>query len=88
MRQFTDSDVRPTDTSFDGYICAEREELVYDPPKWMAAGRQETASGYGSRLNSGLKINFNGRLYRIYVTVFSNNGTAWFKTKGKRYIVR
>lgn len=86
MKEFTTQDVVPCST-FDGHIYAGTEELVWDPPEWLARGLQETASGYGRKLNSGRKIHFNGRLYRIYVTIFSNSGTAWFKAKGKRYAV-
>ena len=85
MKQFTEADVVKTG-DFER-IYADRSELVYDPPEWMKRGLQETASGYGKRLNSGLKISFNGKLYRIYVTIFSNAGTCWFVTKGRRIIV-
>jgi hypothetical protein len=86
MRNFTETDLQPS-TVFDGWIQAMRDELVYSPPAWMSRGLQETATGYGKRLNSGLKIQFNGKLYRIYITCFSNCGTAWFTAKGKRYSV-
>lgn len=76
--EFTEADVVKTG-EFER-IYADRSELVYDPPEW-------TASGYGKRLYSGLKISFNGKLYRIYVTIFSNAGTSWFMVKGRRIIV-
>ena len=81
-KQFTQDDV--TDS---GYIYADRSELIYNPPKWMQEGLQETATGYGKRLNSGYSILFCGKQYRIYVTCFSNSGTSWFTAKGKRVIV-
>lgn len=85
VKQFTEADVvKHSDME---RIYADRSELVYDPPEWMKRGLQETASGYGKRLNSGLKISFNGKLYRIYVTIFSNAGTSWFTAKGRRIIV-
>lgn len=84
-RQFTDSDV--SNASGYDHVYADRTDLVYDPPAWMKAGRMETASGYGKRLNSGLKIHFNGKLYRIYITIFSNNGTAWFVSRGRKIVV-
>ena len=85
MKHFTETDVNKIG-DFER-IYADRSELLYDPPKWMKLGLQETASGYGKRLNSGLKISFNGKLYRIYITIFSNAGTAWFVTKGRRIVV-
>ena len=63
-------------------IYADRSELLYAPTSWQKLGLQETSSGYGRKLNSGYKINFNGKLYRLYVTIFSNAGTTWFKANG------
>lgn len=76
---FTVKDVGPY-----GINCL-LSDLIYNPPAWMRAGRQETASGYGQRLNSGYMIRFERRIYRLYVSIFSNNGTTWFKT-GNRTI--
>lgn len=84
MKLFTSADIIQTDYA---RLYADRSELIVDLPEWMKRGLQETPSGYGKRLNSGLKINFNGKLYRIYITCFSNAGTAWFTSKGKRIIV-
>lgn len=82
MKHFTDADVDER-----GRIYCSREDLEYAPTKRMLEGLQETASGYGARLNSGLKISFNGQMYRIYVTIFSNCGTSWFIAKGRKIIV-
>lgn len=86
MKEFTEADIVNNGAGLDR-IAADRSELLYDPPDWMKAGLQETASGYGKRLNSGLKINYCGKLYRIYITCFSNCGTCWFTAKGRRIIV-
>ena len=86
MREFKESDVRPS-ASWDGRISASRVDLIDAPTEWQKRGLSETASGYGRRLNSGMKIRFEGRDYRVYVTIFSNCGTCWFKTKGRRIIV-
>lgn len=85
-KEFTDADVKELGGSYPR-IFVERSELVYDPPEWMKQGLQQTASGYGRKLNSGLKISFNGKLYRIYVTIFSNNGSSWFVAKGRKIYV-
>ncbi len=68
-------------------IYADRRELIHAPTKWQKMGLQETRTGYGRRLNSGLKIEYCGKLYRIYITIFSNNGSAWFTVKGKKIFV-
>lgn len=74
------------DSSLSKIIC-DKTDLVRSEPEWMKRGLQETASGYGAHLNSGYKINFNNRLYRIYVTIYSNSGSCWFKVKGKKIFV-
>lgn len=86
MKHFTSADVKPS-SSWDGEIAADLKDLIFDPPAWMKMGLQETASGYGKRLNSGYKISFNGRKYRVYVCIFSNSGTSYFITKKKRIVV-
>lgn len=68
-------------------VYASRDELHYDPPQWLAKGLTQTQSGYGSKLNSGLKIYFEGKLRRVYITQYSNAGTAWFMFRGERIIV-
>lgn len=70
-----------------GRIFADRAELVHNPPAWLSRGLQQTASGYGRKLNSGLSINFEGRLRRVYITQYSNAGSAWFNYKGQKIYV-
>lgn len=85
MKSFTDKDVE-TGGQFPRISCL-KTDLRYSPPKWMRTGLQQTASGYGARLNSGYEIEYAGRVYRVYVTCYSNSGSAWFMTKGKRIYV-
>ena len=47
-------------------------ELVYAPTAWQKAGLQETATGYGRRLNSGYKIRYAGKVRRVYYVCISN----------------
>jgi len=56
MKQFTSADVDRSG-QFTRISC-ERADLVSNPPAWLARGLQESASGYGRRLNSGLSIMF------------------------------
>lgn len=82
-KRFFEYDVIPCRSiGFYGRISCLRNDLIYNPPDWMLAGRQETSSGYGRRLNSGYSIRFEGKVYRIYTTIFSNSGTCWFQVKG------
>ncbi len=88
MKLFTDSDVEQHGAIDNaGQICCHRSELVSAPTAWQKRGLQQTASGYGSKLNSGLKINFNGKLYRLYITIWSNAGSTWFTAKGRKIFV-
>lgn len=82
MTQFTAADVKR-----EQFIYASKEDLVYAPLPWQKLGLQQTASGYGNKLTSPYKICFEGRLYRLYVTCFSNAGSTWFVAKGKKYFV-
>lgn len=84
-RQFTDADVRQTGDYH--RIYADTSELIDDQPDWMKRGLQETASGYGRRLNTGRKISFNGREYRLYATCYSNVASVWFTVKGRKIFV-
>lgn len=82
MKNFTESDIVR-----DNHIAADKSELVYSPTKWQKQGLMETASGYGARLNSGYKISYCGKLYRIYTTIYGNAGSSWFKVKGRKIYV-
>lgn len=61
---------------------------VYRPLWYHLRGLSQTASGYGARLTSAYCVRFSdGILRRIYVTQYSNAGTAWIMLAGKRVIV-
>ena len=70
-----------------GKICVEGNQLVYSPLPWQVRGLQQTASGYGRKLTNSNKISFEGKLYRLYTTIFSNSGSTWFTVKGKKIFV-
>jgi hypothetical protein len=92
MKQFTESDIRKWKSSVDGsdmyslYIT-DTADLVDAPLDWQKRGLQQTASGYGSKLTSQYKIDFEGKLYRLYVTQFSNAGSTWFRVHGRKVFV-
>jgi hypothetical protein len=79
MKHFT-----PQDIVIGGYfphIYTEPADLVERPLWHHKRGLSQTASGYGAKLASSRMIHFAGKLRRIYVTIYSNAGTAWFQTK-------
>lgn len=69
-----------------GYqLIAEDVPLIDAPLWWHDKGLQQTASGYGSKLTTRYKVEFEGKQRRIYCTCFSNSGSLWFTAKGKKY---
>ena len=60
MKDFQDSDVQAHGAGAGSIICL-KSELIRKELQWMKRGLQETATGYGARLNSGLMIRFKGR---------------------------
>lgn len=85
MKNFTENDLEQRANSV--RLHADREDLIEDFPAWMKRGLQQTASGYGRKLNTGYKISFEGRKYRLYCHIFSNSGTTYFTTKKHGQIV-
>jgi hypothetical protein len=66
---------------------------VYKPLTWQRQGLQQTASGYGNKLTSSYVARFvddraTVRERRIYVTQYSNAGTAWIIVGGKELVLR
>ncbi len=68
----------------------ERPYTIIDRPLWWhTRGLSQTSSGYGGKPTSARCVRFpDGRERRIYVTCYSNSGTAWIMLNGLRTIVR
>lgn len=81
MKVFTADDVR------NGRIPVDIGDLVYSPLSWQLRGLQQTNSGYGAKLTSFHKINYNGRLYRLYQTCYGNCASSWFRCRGRKIFV-
>jgi hypothetical protein len=62
--------------------------VVYSPLDWQIKGYSQTSTGYGSKLTTANKVQYNGRLYRVYCICYSNNGSAYIISKGKRLFLR
>lgn len=54
------------------------------PLWWHLQGLQQTATGYGRRLTTRYKVRYEGRLYRVYATCFSNVASNWIVAKGAK----
>ena len=84
MKNFQASDLSPTgleNWKFRLPYSVTNEDLVDSPLWWHLEGLSQTASGYGNRLTTSSKVSFEGKLYRVYCTLWSNSGTCWFQTK-------
>ena len=67
----------------------EPYEIIDQPLRWHLQGLSQTASGYGKALTSRHCVRLpDGRVRRIYVTQYSNAGTAWIRLDGARRLVR
>ena len=61
--------------------------LIRKPLDWQKRGLRYTRSGYGKKIPTEFMAVLNGRMYRVYVTIFSNAGTAWITVRGQTIIV-
>ena len=89
MTKFTNENIQNYKTFNFSYkkINCDREDLIVDELYHHKNNLQETASGYGNKLTTRYKINFNGRNYRVYCRCFSNSGTCYIVTKSHGEIV-
>lgn len=82
MTQTTDTHQVTHLESLTGYTVLDR------PLWWHRQGLSETASGYGRRLRSRYCVRTDdGRIRRIYITQYSNSGTAWVRYGGRDFVV-
>jgi hypothetical protein len=58
------------------------------PLEWQKMGLQYTATGYGAKIPTSKIVYLRNRAHRVYVTQYSNAGTAWIVFDGKRVIVQ
>jgi len=69
------------------------EYLIYphrvadEPMPHHKAGLSWTASGYGKKIPTTKVIYLRGRRYRVYVTQYSNAGTAYIVYQGREVII-
>lgn len=83
--------MRATWINDDGTVRYLPEPYTFeDRPLWFhTAGLQETASGYGARLRTARVVRLpDGRTRRVYLTIYSNVGTAWINLDGRLWVVR
>ena len=74
----------------DGICTYLSDPYVYEdrPLEWQRRGLQQTAAGYGKTLASSRYVRLtDGRARRVYVTCYSNAGTAWIILDGLCVVV-
>lgn len=59
----------------------QRVPVKESPLWWQEKGLSFTASGYGSRIPTRYKVQFNGRWRRVYCKIYSNIGTLFIGNK-------
>jgi hypothetical protein len=47
----------------------------------------QSLTGYGSKITTDYKVEYEGRLYRVYATCFSNAASHWILVKGEKIFV-
>lgn len=48
---------------------------------WQKRGLMYTATGYGSKIPTRYMVQWKGRWYRVYCSIFSNSGTCFIVSK-------
>ena len=60
-----------------------RERLTW----WQARGLSFTASGYGSKIPTTREVKIGARSHRIYCAIWSNVGSCFIVSHGRRIYV-
>lgn len=64
-------------------------ERITDAKRSTVTPYQQTASGYGSKLQTQYMVRVDGkRWHRIYCICYSNNGSLYVRVKGERLFIR
>jgi len=87
MKLFTSNDIIKGELDYACLNINEISDLLESPLAWQKRGLQQTRSGYGAKLTSVYKISFNGKLYRLYNTCYSNAGSVWFISNKQKIFV-
>ena len=86
-KEFSLKDLINPESEFPTLFVNYPKDLVLSQLTWQKAGLQQTTSGYGAKLTNSYKISYEGKLYRIYTTCYSNAGSSWFTVKGQKIYI-
>jgi len=93
MKTYKNEDVKINSYQHDGMtktyrsISVDTEDFIEAPMWYHKRGLSQTANGYGKKLNTGKKLMFNGKAYRVYCSIFSNTGTCYIIVKKEHIVV-
>lgn len=73
----------PNEQNYTGVLVIGKIDLLW----WQIQGLQYTASGYGSKIPTKYKVQYNKRWHRVYCMIYSNAGTYYIISKGEKIIV-
>jgi len=68
-------------------IEINKDDLIVKELWFHKRNLMQTASGYGKNLATQYMMKYNNRLHRVYICIFSNNGTTFIRTKDNKFLV-
>jgi hypothetical protein len=85
-KNFTVQDLKITSDSSYKVLYANQTDLEECLLPWQKLGLSYTATG--SKIPHSYRIKFEGKMYRLYVTCYSNAASVWFAPKrfGKIFV--
>ena len=64
------------------------KDLIGCPLDFHTKGLQQTTSGYGNKLTTPYKVNYEGRLRRVYAVCHSNVASLYIVVRGEKLYLR
>lgn len=88
-REFTSMTNQNTVFIGNGYDHTDVEATLINAPLWWhERGLQKTASGYGNKIETRHKVNYQGRDRRVYADCHGNAAHCYIMVKGEKITVR
>ena len=69
------------------YTYTDTENVRKDLLWWQEQGLSYTSTGYGNKIPTSWKVKHNGRWKRVYCYIYSNSGTCFIMSYGKKIVV-
>lgn len=69
------------------YADVTKEDFIDSPLWWQKQGLMETATGYGSKLTTRYKVQYEGKLRRVYAICHSNCSSLFINVKKQKLFI-